>query len=57
MEGVATKKNKNNEKTMKVGKRLASKLLKQREHESKEDAEAAQEKGKENLKVEAVTQD
>ena len=56
VEGIATKK-KGGEKTMKVGKRLASKLVKRSEHETKEDAEASQEKGKENLKVDAVTQD
>ena len=56
-EGIAVKKNNGGEKTMKIGKRLSSILIKQREHDGREDAEAAAAKNKENLAVAAATQD
>lgn len=42
---------------MKVGKRLSSAVIKQREHDTKQEANEAAEKGKDGLTVAATTQD
>lgn len=55
-EGIATKK-RPKEKTLKVGKRLAAKMVKQREHETKEEAADYVAKDKEGLTASFVDQD
>lgn len=55
-EGIAVQKNPK-QKTLKVGKKLASKLIKQRQHETKEDAQECHDKAKEGLTASGVDQD
>lgn len=55
VEGVAVEKNPG-QKTIKVGKRLASSKIKQEHHETREEANEAMEANASNLKVDAVDQ-